>query len=329
MNWDKKLLRKSNVVLVGRGKKITSGVDTGRDAIVIGVVKKLPLELLRKRDIVPRKIKGKETDIVEVGEIRLLDADKERTDKWRPAPGGVSIGHKDITAGTLGMTVKKNGEKYILSNNHVLAACNKGQIGDAILQPGPYDITTEMGDCEIGKLAEFVPINMWMSSFCPAANFIAKIFNFTAKAFGRRTRLFPMADNDNLVDCALAKPNNAKNILSSILEVGLPKEVIGPEVGMKIKKSGRTTGLTHGEITAVDATVNVGMNGETAIFTDQFVMGPVSEGGDSGSIILTEDNMVVGLLFAGSNTTTIANRFSNVTQKLGLDKSYKEAIQWT
>jgi V8-like Glu-specific endopeptidase len=56
-----------------------------------------------------------------------------------------------------------------------------------------------------------------------------------------------------------------------------------------------------------------------ALFTDQCAIGAMSQPGDSGSIVLSEDNKCVGLLFAGSETVTMANRYSNVKVKLGLD----------
>ncbi|NIU63493.1 MAG: hypothetical protein GWN66_23410, partial [Pseudomonas stutzeri] len=77
-----------------------------------------------------------QTDVQETGVIRAL---QDHTAKWRPAPGGVSIGHVDITAGTLGCLVVRGDHIYILSNNHVLANSNEAEPGDAILQPGPHD----------------------------------------------------------------------------------------------------------------------------------------------------------------------------------------------
>ena len=38
----------------------------------------------------------------------------------------------------------------------------------------------------------------------------------------------------------------------------------------------------------------------------------MSAGGDSGSAVLTDDNYLVGLLFAGSDKVTICNRIENV-----------------
>jgi len=70
-NWTK-LLRLKGVVLVGRGKKITAGVNTNRDAIVVGVIRKLSLAELKKKDVVPKEVEGIETDVIELGRIRLL-----------------------------------------------------------------------------------------------------------------------------------------------------------------------------------------------------------------------------------------------------------------
>ena len=315
-------LKKANVVLVGKGQKITGGVNTGREAIVIGVIKKLPLSALRRQDVVPSKVRGIETDVIEVGRIRLLAAANNRADKWRPAPGGVSIGHRDITAGTLGMLVTRGGEQYILSNNHILANCNQAELGDPIMQPGPFDITPEMDACEIAKLAQFIPIVLAGASSCMVARFIISSLNFLAKTFHRRTRFAAFVEGKNLVDCALAKPNTNRDVVDDILELGKVDGIADPNVGMLVKKSGRSSGLTYGEVIIVDATVKVAMDTfEFAIFCNQFTMGPMSQPGDSGSIIVTRaDNKALGLLFAGNDTTTIANRFSDVVSALELDR---------
>jgi len=325
----KKLLKKRNVILVGKGKKITVGVNTGRDAIVVGVTKKVPIETLSRKDVVPKKIKGVETDVIQVGEIRALNnSETDRKARHRPAFGGISIGHKDITCGTLGMVVKRNGIRQILSNNHVLANENKASIGDPIYQPGVYD--GGGADDEIAKLSDFVPIEFDGGSIpppsdCPIANFTAKALNLIARVFGRKTRLqavVPSSDTVNTVDCALARPNKDDDVLDSILEIGKPDYGdIEAVVGMKIKKSGRTSGLNHSEIALIDAITQVQYSAGTVTFEDQLVTStPMAQGGDSGSAVLTEeDNKVVGLLFAGSDTIAIINKFRNVKEALLLD----------
>jgi hypothetical protein len=46
--------------------------------------------------------------------------------------------------------------------------------------------------------------------------------------------------------------------------------------------------------------------------------GAMSQGGDSGSAVLADNNHLVGLLFAGSDTTTVINRIQNVFSALGV-----------
>ena len=324
----KKLIEKQNVVLVRRGTKVTKGVDTGKKAIVVGVIKKVPLEALSKIDIVPKKVRGVETDVIEVGVIYALGAAPDRKINWRPAPGGVSIGHKDVTAGTFGMVVKKEGVRYILSNNHVLANENRGQEGDEIFQRAKADGGRLID--EIAKLSKFVVKIIFKNgepapppSECPLAEPIIAVLNWVYWLFGRKTMfqaVLPVATAMNRVDGALARPNRDEDVLDTILEVGMPGRVVRPEVAMKVKASGRTLGLVHDEVADTDAIAEVQYSSGIAIFDHQCVtVGPMLVGGMSGSVILCENNDVVGLGFAGSNTIALFNWFTDVEDELGLD----------
>jgi hypothetical protein len=44
----------------------------------------------------------------------------------------------------------------------------------------------------------------------------------------------------------------------------------------------------------------------------------MSQGGDSGSAVLDDERRLVGLLFAGSETTTVVNRIEHVFSALGV-----------
>lgn len=329
------ILQKRGVVTVGLGNKWTGGKDTGKVALVVGVKQKLPISLLAVEDVIPTEVKGLVTDVWQVGEIKLLN-EIDRKSRIRPAPGGVSIGNVIVTAGTFGCLVYKGGQPFILSNNHVLAAVNKAEIGSSIVQPGTYDGGT-LND-EIAKLSEFIEIKILGVSGCGIAKSITAICNFLAQLFKRRTRVIALAGLEgNTVDCAIAKPNTEQDVTDNILEIGIPIGEAEPVVGMKVKKSGRSSGLTHGEVIQVGVTANVQVGeGKIAMFTDQFAMGgDMSEPGDSGSDIITdgdffkegdagsilvaEDGTIVGLLFAGSDMLTLANRWTNVKAKLGLD----------
>lgn len=259
--------------------------EDGQWKLHIGVVKKLPEhDKLLNPDI---NFSGLPLIFDEVGEIKALAA--SRTIKYRPAPPGISIGHKDITAGTLGVTCFKDGVKYILSNNHVLANMNAGAIGDAILQPGAYDGGTNPAD-KIGTLAAFVPI------------------------------VFNDQNQPNHVDCALCLPTNAGDLLDEILEFGYPVGSKEATVGMNVIKSGRTTGVNTGTITEFSGLIAIGYGAPgTAYYDDQIITSCMSAGGDSGSCVLdTLDNKAVGLLFAGSDVISIHCRMTEVVAALGI-----------
>ena len=317
-NNSARLLARKNVVATGIGYKTTGGERIETLGLVCSVTKKQPVSSLGSSDLIPGQIEGHPTDVVETGRIRALQA---TTDRFRPAPGGVSIGHFEITAGTLGCLVKKNGQLYILSNNHVLANSNDAATGDPILQPGPHDGGL-LPDDQIAELAEFVPIHFaGDSSDCSIANSIAGFLNGLARIFGSETRIeaFSTRQVNNLVDAALARPLQPDDVTDEIFQIGAINGSTRGDLGMAIKKSGRTTGLTSGEILQVDVTANVQYGaGRTALFTDQLMAGAMSQGGDSGSAVLDEDNRLLGLLFAGSDQSTIINRIENVFTALGV-----------
>lgn len=313
------LLSKSNVVATGIGYKITNGRKTDELAILCSVEVKKPVSKLREKERISPVINGISTDVIPTGPLTIF---QDRTARFRPAPGGVSIGHYQITAGTLGCLVQQDNTLFILSNNHVLANSNDAFEGDSILQPGPHDGGQTAKD-EFAKLSKFVPIRFEESgngeNSCTAARWITGVLNKLAAISGSKTRFrqYRIAIENNRVDCAIARPNNPGEASAEILEVGEINSIVEGELGMEIRKSGRTTGLTSGVIDQVDVTarVNFGAN-KTAVFEDQLMAGGMSQGGDSGSVVLDMENNITGLLFAGSSTTTLINRIQNVFDEL-------------
>jgi hypothetical protein len=317
-----KLLRKKNVVGVGIGKKIVGGKQTDQDCITIMVSEKVPIQALSKADIVPHKIEDIVTDVVQVGTLRAF---AKRTDRWRPAPGGISIGHYKITAGTLGAIVKdkQRGKRVILSNNHVLANSNDATQGDNILQPGPFDGGNPTEDV-IAQLDRFVPITFASAPpVCGMAKIVVAFCNLVAKLIGssHQFQVIKMSTETNVVDAALALPLSNDLVLDEILEIGEVSEwTEDVQIGTAVKKSGRTTEVTQDTIQILDATVNVQYGeGKLATFSGQLVAGPMSQGGDSGSLVVDLQNRAVGLLFAGSDQSTIFNPIKDVVSLLDIE----------
>jgi len=337
--YQRTLLQRPGVTMVRSGYKVTNGVRTATPAVVIGVKRKLPKRDLAPSEILPERLEingsSVATDVVEA-EFKALE-DPERIGRMRPAVGGISVGHISITAGTLSLVVKRNGKPVILSNNHVLAASGQAAIGSSIVQPGAYDGGVEPADL-IATLEDFVPITFESGGGlpdlpeCPTAIMIVNALNWLAQTLGRATRLAvaPRAEEPNLVDAAVAAPITEDLVIveTILAENGnrlQPKGLVPAAVGMEVWKAGRTTGYTEGgTIEAIDGAVRVSYGDlGTAVFESQLVVQSAtrfSQGGDSGSAVLTADNQLVGLLFAGdeAGTMTVCCPMTEVFRLLGL-----------
>jgi hypothetical protein len=313
---------RTHVVATGVGYKVTQGKRTTDLCIVCSVTEKLAAAQLASADQIPPRIAGVPTDVVQTGRIRALQS---RVGRHRPAPGGVSIGHRDITAGTLGCLAKKEGGLFILSNNHVLANSNDARRGDPILQPGPVDGGQLPAD-HIADLEDFVAIRFRQPeppSDCATARAVIASLNAICRMIDSKTRYqsVTLQVDDNFVDAAIARPLSPDDLTDQILEIGGIEGVSAAELGTPLTKSGRTTGLTDGEVLQTDVTVDVDYGGgRTARFVDQLLAGAMSQGGDSGSAVLDDENRLVGLLFAGSDNTTIVNRINHVFSALGISR---------
>jgi len=307
---NKNLLSKANVV--GYGK----GLENGALVTTVFVTRKLPLQDLRPQDIVPQEIEGRPTQVIETGEFIAFGTN---TAKVRPLMPGYSIGHKYVTAGTLGaVVVSKESEQLLLSNNHVLANCGRAVIGDEILQPGVADGGTEC----IATLYDYEDLCV-QNINCPIAATFEKAVNYVTSSIGSsyRIKTYDELPEPNRVDAAIAIPNDGIEVNSSIKDIGTPTTPREPVLGQIVHKTGRTTGYTTGRVTQTDAMVRVRYPGGFALFEDQVMIssdnGSFSAPGDSGSLVLC-GLQPVALLFGGSDKITVANPISFVLDALAV-----------
>jgi hypothetical protein len=225
----------------------------------------------------------------------------------RASPCGISVGHGDITAGTQGVLARgrsgpRRNRLLLLSNNHVLANVNAGQAGDPIYQPGPDDLAAGPAN-RIGILEQWVPINFAAA----AANFVDCA---TVWCWPDRVRPEFIFRKGGQWDYFRVEPT----------------PVVAVE-NMAVGKSGRTTQLTTGQIIGINESIPVNMGeGRVANFSDQIsIRGNgstmFSRGGDSGSLIWTfgSHRRPVGLLFAGGNHITFANKIQRVLDALQIE----------
>ena len=319
-----RLLTRKNVVGVGVGYKESQGVLTDEVAVTINVAQKIPAAQLAESDQVPRDLDGVRTDVVETGRFLAGEAAiraQTTKDRWRQQiPAGVSIGHFEVTAGTFGCLVRRGSDIFILSNNHVLANVNAGRPGDAIIQPGRYD--GGLPADKVAELADYIPLDFGgEAANCTLATSVEKVLNWAAQTLGSSHRVltYRTAPGQNLVDAALARPLDPAQFVAEIFEIGRPRGVRQATLGISVQKTGRTTGHTQGMISQIDVTTSVDYNGRMATFTNQLMATGMSAGGDSGSLVLDEDNLAVGLLYAGSGSATLINPIQTVLQLLKVE----------
>jgi hypothetical protein len=197
-----------------------------------------------------------------------------RDKEFEPMIGGVSVNpnffYISSWQGTLGLAIRdKNGRPVILSNRHVI--CGKNPVaGDGVSQPS-YEFFSHLA-------ASLVAWNLGDVTY-------------QGKKYG--------------IDAAIASPTNGRSATIGKI-YGLP-DVAGTveaALGMEVTKSGLTTDVTTGTITAIDVDC---INEDRVVLSRQIVIQSrikgsfFSESGDSGSaIIQTGSNQVVGLLWGGN-----------------------------
>jgi hypothetical protein len=306
-------MRRHRAHAIGIGYKYVGGRRTDKVAVVFYVHKKLTVEELIKRGIeaIPRELFGHPTDVREVPRGFTIRQDDTR---YRPFSG---IGYKEIGAtATLGY-VNRKGE--VLSNNHVLANQSltinvTASKGDAFIQPGyigggryPEDVVGHLD-----RWIDLIPANA--PNPCGLGSMVARFLSIFPKILGRRGRfVYIYEPQPNYIDGAvgIADPGTFEPGIRGLGEVVGGRD---PILGRRLQKRGRTTGLTHGVVTAVGVSVDVeGYQGiYTCHFEDQVAIesetGAYSQPGDSGAANVTDEPnsplYYEALLFAGGQDST-------------------------
>lgn len=311
------LIQRRDVVAVAIGLRRTQGEQTNEPCIKVFVPRKLPLDQLRPERILPRAVSAPDDSEVPVDVEEMAPpwsppystgaelqsvvpyfgmSEFELRQKVRPALGGLSVANYRFQVGTITTAVRDKqyaGVYYVLSNNHVLALLNGGTLGDPILQPAPEDGGQYPQDM-IARLSRFVPLRF-------------------------------DAGSSNTVDAAIAY-TPLGTVLPQVLWIGTPhavRSIDGIQSGEIVQKIGRTTGLTEGQIQAINATLKInyalaGFGNMVALFRQQIITNHMAGYGDSGSMLLDLEGNALGLLGAGSMTHTVFNYLENVQNELGV-----------
>ncbi len=335
-----------NVHAVGIGRKVVNGVETQELCVRVYVVQKLPETLLAPRFRIPETVDGVPTDVIE-SPPAVLQAKKKpaarpkpatarstsskptatkptatkttavrgaaaepqcstnRFERQRPIVAGISAGHFNVTAGTIAYFCRSTrtgdnpGDVFVLSNNHIFADVNRGQAGDDVLQPGAID-----GG---GQADRFADLARWVTLHLDNAS-------------------------PNRVDAAIARLRAGVTHRVELCSIGVLTGTARASLNTRVRKHGRKTGYTEGEVTddSYDAQVQMDPNdpSSVALFEGQLRIEPtapysaIARQGDSGSLfVLRDEPRAVGLFFAGppSGEYGVANVIGEVLSALEIE----------
>ncbi len=277
---------------VSVGLKETAGKPTEQIVFRVYVEKKLPANELPRKKVIPVEVLGVKTDVLVEPVPTLADDDG----RYRPLLGGIQIGNDSSSeVGTMGCIARldSDGSIVMLSNHHVMmagGASNGEKIGQSTIS----------------------------CCCCCKGNIVGVVVNSL---------------NNGLVDCAIARITGAPGFMNEIIDIGL---ILGAATlnaggstvapGDHVMKRGRTTGLTTGTVTDPKGPTAGNPAKQIPARANQIHIAPDAGFdhfqwfGDSGSALVNDQNVVVGLCW-GVNTNTndsFANIITDVTAAMGI-----------
>ncbi|MHA1288988.1 MAG: hypothetical protein ACTSPB_16475 [Candidatus Thorarchaeota archaeon] len=317
-----KLLKKKNVIGFEHKlqKRIRNGEEVDELCFVVYVTRKVSPFQLKYEDLIPAYLDDVPVDVIEIGKIEALLPRKKKTvnkrGTFRPLVAGISIGHTQITAGTLGWFVEGPiGEVFLASNAHVFTpdpSMPPARFTERrILQPGDHDGGTETVALYTWH-EQIEPINT-----CKFAQKVVDSLNWLSKAFGRKSR-FELQQPVNHIDFAVAVPivayktkfvdtdelpdpfvgfgfagSNVTGVVCKIQHIiAQGFKPVGVDICNDlvsrvdiVRKTGRTSCLSSAKVIGTSATVRVSYGNFEALFTDVILTEKLLEPGDSGSAV--------------------------------------------
>ncbi|MFB9237867.1 hypothetical protein ACFFWC_20275 [Plantactinospora siamensis] len=297
-------LTRPDVTAVGLGGRERNGRPTGEIVLKVFVVRKRPLAELAAGEALPSEFEGVGVDVSQlapsepdtdpdgevddgpeqpVGSARVPRGAGD-DDKYRPLIGGVQVqtAHRNAGTGTLGAILVHQtdpAQVFALTNFHVVDS-------------GSED--AEAGVTRVGQ-----PTNFASSTRC------------CSHQFGT----FRAGARDAVRDAAAVRLDPGTQWMAEIVDVGVVAGTHTITVAeaatltYSVRKRGAKTRLTGGVVEAINAdhtsgeitrhnVIIVRPRFNPAVPDDQITY--FADHGDSGAVVLNDDNEVVGLHFAGS-----------------------------
>lgn len=281
------LFRKKNVNGVGVGLKAKDGRFTDNLCVFVTVEKKEELSELDKKDVIPERFFGFQTDVFPIGKL------EEKSDwrgRHRPRKLGASCSWEGLTACSDGLPIWDKNDPddelgYTLANGHCIYAHGRADVGDQVLQPSPND----GGKKDEDKVGEVTDMNFEMSADLDD-NIDMSIFKNTVKM-----------DRENVAGTTYIPETRYLN---------------EGDVGKEVEGGGRTVGKeVTGILINIDFTAqarddngNIRKYKQCALALNSDTEGNhIVLGGDSSSIRFV-DNMPLLQTFLGSEIAAVFNQ---------------------
>jgi hypothetical protein len=337
---------RNGIIGVGIGKKDEGPITAGPEFCVTAFVerkfsdatlesRRTPLFAKIVAGLLGGDVGPDDTDVVDIGgPFRLqqyrgsdhANPPSINTQKWFSAiRSGISITNPEadyprrLTAGTLGFFVDFGGNRYLVSNNHVIAREDAGHAGEKIVQPGTADLPGSD-----------------ITAFSNVSD-LSKRFGIAELAFWVPVALHAQGNQpSNSVDAAMARLFESEREATAHARFGYGGRFAGVATPYEwdprkeqivgsphVHKVGRSTGCTEGYVSGISGVIDLPFGNGTATFVDQIIVrpgkdntGPFSDAGDSGSAVLNSDHEIVGLLFAGGQRRSLVNSIDAVLREL-------------
>lgn len=284
------MIRKIIARLHFKKKANVNGYAVDKNKVTFFVQEKKDLSKLNSKDVLPKKILGKKTDVVEIGEVHA------QSSAYRVMRQG------SFEYGTLGMVVTMRSSDLFSAFSEAFAE----KFGNFVQIKEEKLVLTNMH-----VAFETMEESDSLSKYYTPNNRNDQYYGF----------LYDRGIPDR--DAALLRPDGEAGF-KWIERNEIAYTVGNAKVGDEVRKKGGRTGLTKGKCVAKNATIVVNYKHagkRTCKGCDLYQSdeGLFSNGGDSGSVIYKEGtNEAVAQIFAGGDGVTIAYPLLPTLRRLGI-----------